>query len=77
MPVAAGPGTTLSVARAGGNYGYDFLWVAVLSVVLAFVCQYMAAKIALIGGRGIVSTVQDKWGSLPAWFGPGIRPCPA
>ncbi len=66
--VAAGPGTTLSVAKAGGTYGYDFLWVVVLSVVLAFVCQYMAAKTALIGGRGIVSIVQDKWGSLPAWF---------
>ncbi|MDX9963393.1 Nramp family divalent metal transporter [Desulfobacter postgatei] len=66
--VAAGPGTTLSVAKAGGTYGYDFLWVVVLSVVLAFVCQYMAAKTALIGGRGIVSIVQDKWGTLPAWF---------
>ena len=66
--VAAGPGTTLSVAKAGGTYGYDFLWVIVLSVVLAFVCQYMAAKTALIGGQGIVSIVQDKWGSLPAWF---------
>ncbi len=66
--VAAGPGTTLSVAKAGGTYGYGFLWVIVLSVVLAFVCQYMAAKTALIGGRGIVSIVQDKWGSVPAWF---------
>lgn len=66
--VAAGPGTTLSVTKAGGTYGYDFLWVVVLSVVLAFVCQYMAAKTALIGGRGIVSIVQDKWGSLAAWL---------
>ncbi len=66
--VAAGPGTTLSVAKAGGTYGYGFLWVVILSVVLAFVCQYMAAKTALIGGRGIVSIVEEKWGRLPAWF---------
>ncbi len=66
--VAAGPGTTLSVAKAGGIYGYGFLWVIVLSVVLAFVCQYMAAKTALIGGKGIVSIVEDKWGRGLAWF---------
>ena len=66
--VAAGPGTTLSVAKAGGTYGYGFLWVVVLSVVLAFVCQYMAAKTALIGGKGIVSIVEEKWGRVPAWF---------
>lgn len=66
--VAAGPGTTLSVAKAGGTYGYGFLWVVVLSVVLAFVCQYMAAKTALIGGRGIVSIVEQKWGKPLAWF---------
>ncbi len=66
--VAAGPGTTLSVAKAGGVYGYSFLWVIVLSVVLAFVCQYMAAKTALIGGKGIVSIVEEKWGKGLAWF---------
>jgi manganese transport protein len=66
--VAAGPGTTLSVAKAGGTYGYSFLWVIVLSVVLAFVCQYMAAKTALIGGKGIVGIVQEKWGSAFAWL---------
>ncbi len=66
--VAAGPGTTLSVAKAGGIYGYGFLWVVVLSVVLAFVCQYMAAKTALIGGKGIVSIVEEKWGRGLAWF---------
>ncbi len=66
--VAAGPGTTLSVAKAGGTYGYSFLWVIILSVVLAFVCQYMAAKTALIGGKGIVSIVEEKWGKGLAWF---------
>ncbi len=66
--VAAGPGTTLSVAKAGGTFGYGFLWVILLSVVLAFVCQYMAAKTALVGGKGIVSIVEEKWGTPLAWF---------
>ncbi|MCK5784057.1 MAG: Nramp family divalent metal transporter [Desulfobacterales bacterium] len=66
--VAAGPGTTLSVAKAGGSYVYGFLWVILLSVLLAFVCQYMAAKTALIGGKGIVGIVRDKWGKGLASF---------
>lgn len=66
--VAAGPGTTLSVAKAGGTFGYSFLWVILLSVSLAFVCQYMAAKTGLIGGKGIVSIVEDKWGKTFAWI---------
>jgi manganese transport protein len=66
--VAAGPGTTLSVAKAGGTYGYSFLWVILLSVILAFVCQYMAAKTALIGGKGIVGIVRDTWGKGLASF---------
>jgi len=66
--VAAGPGTTLSVAKAGGTYGYSFLWVILLSVILAFVCQYMAAKTALIGGKGIVGIVRDTWGKGLAAF---------
>ncbi len=66
--VAAGPGTTLSVAKAGGSFGYGFLWVILLSVILAFVCQYMAAKTALIGGKGIVGIVREKWGKGFASF---------
>ena len=66
--MAAGPGTTFSVAKAGGTYGYSFLWVILLSVILAFVCQYMAAKTALIGGKGIVGIVRDTWGKGLAAF---------
>ncbi len=60
--VAAGPATMASVAIAGGTFGYSFLWVVVLSALLAFVNQYMSAKVGLIAGQGIISIVEEQWG---------------
>lgn len=66
--VACGPATMASVAIAGGKYGYGILWVVVLSAFLAFVVQYMAAKAGIIGQKGIMSIVEEKWGSPWAWL---------
>ena len=60
--VAAGPATMASVAIAGGTFGYSFMWVIVLSALLAFTNQYMAAKVGLIAGRGIIGIVEEQWG---------------
>jgi manganese transport protein len=60
--VAAGPATMASVAIAGGTFGYSFLWVVVLSALLAFVNQYMSAKVGLIAGQGIIRIVEERWG---------------
>ena len=40
-----------SVAIAGGLYGYQVLWVVILSALFAFIAQYLAAKTGLIGGQ--------------------------
>jgi manganese transport protein len=66
--VAAGPATMASVAMAGGLYGYQVLWVVVLSALLASVVQFMAAKVGIIGQRGIISTVESVWGNTLAWI---------
>ncbi|MDD2219402.1 MAG: Nramp family divalent metal transporter, partial [Desulfoplanes sp.] len=62
--VAAGPATMASVAIAGGTYGYAFLWVVILSALLAFINQYMSAKIGLIAGQGIIRIVEQRWGHV-------------
>ena len=62
--VAAGPATMASVAIAGGTFGYSFLWVVVLSALLAFINQYMSAKIGLIAGQGIIKIVEERWGRV-------------
>ncbi|MBW2448938.1 MAG: Nramp family divalent metal transporter [Deltaproteobacteria bacterium] len=66
--VACGPATMASVSIAGSQYGYQLLWVVVLSALLAFVVQFMAAKIGMIGGKGIISLVEESWGNLWAWI---------
>ncbi|MBU0768117.1 MAG: divalent metal cation transporter, partial [Proteobacteria bacterium] len=45
--VACGPATMASVSIAGAHYGYQLLWVVVLSALLAFVVQFMAAKVGI------------------------------
>ena len=65
--VASGPATMASVAMAGGLYGYQVLWVVILSALFAFIAQYLAAKTGLIGGRGIISIVEERWGRTLAW----------
>ncbi len=66
--VACGPATMASVSIAGAHYGYQLLWVVVLSALLAFVVQFMAAKVGLIGGKGIIAIVEERWGNVWAWI---------
>jgi manganese transport protein len=66
--VACGPATMASVSIAGAHYGYQLLWVVVLSAVLAFVVQFMAAKVGMIGGKGIIALVEESWGNVWAWI---------
>ena len=66
--VACGPATMASVSIAGAHYGYQLLWVVVLSALLAFVVQFMAAKVGLIGGKGIIALVEERWGNVWAWI---------
>lgn len=66
--VACGPATMASVSIAAAIYGYQLLWVVVLSAFLAFVVQFMAAKVGLIGGKGVIALVEDRWGNIWAWI---------
>ncbi len=66
--VACGPGTMVSVAAAGAVFGYDLLWVVILSAVLACNCQYLAALLALATQKGLVALTEEKLGRGWAWF---------
>ncbi|MEJ2223438.1 MAG: Nramp family divalent metal transporter [Desulfobacterales bacterium] len=66
--VACGPATMASVSIAGAHYGFQLLWVVVLSALLAFVVQFMAAKVGIIGGKGIIALVEESWGNVWAWI---------
>jgi manganese transport protein len=66
--VACGPATLASVSIAGAAYGYDLLWVVVLSAVFGATAQYLAARIGIIEGKGIVATTEQRLGKVWAWF---------
>jgi len=65
--VACGPATLASVSIAGAAYGYQLLWVVVLSSVFGATAQYLAARIGIIEGRGIIAATEARLGRGWAW----------
>ncbi len=56
------PGNVASNASAGAEYGYLLVWVVVLANAMAWLIQYLSAKLGIATGR-----------SLPALLGQRIR----
>jgi len=61
--IAAGPATMASLITAGATFGYDLLWVVVLSAVLGGLTQYLAMRLGLFTEAGIVSVVESTLGT--------------
>ncbi|MBU4425684.1 MAG: divalent metal cation transporter [Proteobacteria bacterium] len=66
--VACGPATLASVSIAGASYGFELLWVVILSAVFGATAQYLGARIGIIEGRGIIATTERRLGNVLAWF---------
>jgi manganese transport protein len=66
--VACGPATLASVATAGARYGCSMLWVVALSAVFGVTAQYLAAKIGIVSGNGIIRTTEVHLGRIWAWI---------
>ncbi|PID45421.1 MAG: Mn2+/Fe2 transporter [Proteobacteria bacterium] len=66
--VACGPATLASVSTAGATYGYTMLWVVLLSAVFGTTAQYLAAKIGILSGKGIIRTTEEQLGPVWAWI---------
>jgi len=66
--IAAGPATMASLIAAGAGYGYDLLWVVVLSAFAGAFTQYLAMRLGLLTERGIVGVVEDHLGESWAWI---------
>ena len=65
---ASGPATLASLCIAGATYSYSLLWVVMLSVLFGATAQYLAARIGIIEGRGIITTVEDRLGPVWGWI---------
>ena len=66
--IAAGPATMASLITGGATYGYDLLWVVVLSAFAGALAQYLAMRLGLLTESGIVSVVEDHLGEWWAWL---------
>ncbi len=66
--VACGPATLASVAIAGATYGYSMLWVVVLSAVFGTTAQYLAARVGVLEGKGIITATEQHLGKVWAWI---------
>lgn len=66
--IAAGPGTMASLLIAGALFGYGLLWVVVLSAVFGALAQYLAMRLGLLSGSGLISLVERRLGKGWAWL---------
>jgi NRAMP (natural resistance-associated macrophage protein)-like metal ion transporter len=62
----AGGITTYSVV--GAKFGYDILWVILVSQVALFVTQEIGARIGLATGQGLAGLIRDRFGVRWAAF---------
>jgi NRAMP (natural resistance-associated macrophage protein)-like metal ion transporter len=62
----AGGITTYSVA--GARYGYDLLWVLLLTQVALFVTQEIGARMGLATGQGLTGLIRERFGVRWAAF---------
>ncbi|MBM9613828.1 divalent metal cation transporter [Desulfobulbus rhabdoformis] len=66
--VACGPATLASVSIAGATYGYRLLWVVLLSAVFGTTAQYLAARLGILEGQGIIAATEQHMGKTWAWI---------
>ncbi|OFE12240.1 manganese transporter [Pseudohongiella acticola] len=59
-----GPGTVTVCTLAGVNFGYDLLWVMLLSVFATMVLQEMSARIGIVTGRGLTDVIRTQLKNL-------------
>lgn len=66
--IAAGPATMATVLTAGASFGYQLLWVVILAAIFGAFAQYLAMRVGLLSGQGIISLVEERLGSFWAWL---------
>ncbi|MFQ5571473.1 MAG: divalent metal cation transporter, partial [Rhodothermales bacterium] len=54
-----GPGTVLTCATAGLDFGYDLAWVLLFATGATFVLQSFTAGTGILAGRGLGEAMRD------------------
>lgn len=67
--VVLGPGTLALSTIAGGTYGYELLWVPVITTIFMITYTWMSARIGLVTGKTLFQVTRDKYGETLAKVG--------
>ena len=66
------PGNVASNMTAGAQYGYLLVWVVVLGNVMAWLIQYLSAKLGIVTGRSLPEVlggrIPSRWGRRAYWL---------
>jgi manganese transport protein len=66
------PGNVASNMTAGAVYGYLLVWVVVLGNVMAWLIQYLSAKLGIVTGQSLPETlgrrIRNPWGRRAYWL---------
>jgi len=66
------PGNVASNMTAGAAFGYLLVWVVLLGNVMAWLIQYLSAKLGIVTGRSLPETlgarIRSPWGRRAYWL---------
>ncbi|WP_082008406.1 Nramp family divalent metal transporter [Microbacterium mangrovi] len=66
------PGNVASNTAAGAAYGYLLVWVVVAANVIAWLVQYLSAKLGVVTGRSLPeqlgTRIRHRWARLAYWM---------
>jgi manganese transport protein len=66
------PGNVASNMTAGARYGYLLVWVVVVGNVMAWLIQYLSAKLGIVTGRSLPETlgtrIRNPWSRRAYWL---------
>lgn len=60
-----GPGTVTTATLAGAGYGYALVWALVFATVAAVILQETAARLGVVGRRGLGEAIMDRFAETP------------
>src|SRR4051812_2548805 len=69
------PGNWATDLEGGSRFGYQLLWVLVVSNLMALLLQALSAKLGLISGLDLAGACRDSYGrgvSVTLWIGAEI-----
>ncbi len=66
------PGNVASNMTAGARYGYLLVWVVVLGNIMAWLIQYLSAKLGIVTGKSLPETlgvrIRSPWARRAYWL---------